>query len=193
MSFYRLLIGNWLNQQRQRGNSWLLKSKRRSKYGTYAYFPVKQSHLSNVWSVQITLCMHVINIQDHNKTICSLLWLLCPVLLWPTLRPIWNLHGIGQWSQMLRKLNIQETLGKHVPCEKCNCTVHITSYCRTELGRRLIISQVTKVVFFSKSVFASIRGTSHDVAKSIIFSKEMSIISARFLSKWLLRERWPPM
>ena len=122
-----LPIINWLNQQRHGGNGRSLKSKRRSKYSTYTYFPVKQSHLSNVWSVQITLCMQVINIQDHNKTICSLLWLLCPVLLWPTLRPIWNLHGIGQWSQMLRKLNIQETLGKHVPCQKCNCTVHITT------------------------------------------------------------------
>ena len=43
-----LPIINWLNQQRHGGNGRLLKSKRRSKYGTYAYFPVKQSHLSNV-------------------------------------------------------------------------------------------------------------------------------------------------
>ena len=125
MSFYRLLIG-WTNNVRE-GTADYWKAKGEANMARthifqwssliYQMFEVCKSHCACRWLI----------FKGHNKTICSLLWLLCPVLLWPTLRPIWNLHGIGQWSQMLRKLNIQETLGKHVPCEKCNCTVHITT------------------------------------------------------------------
>ena len=186
MSFYRLLIGWTNNVTEETADHWKAKGEvniaRTHIFQwsslIYQMFEVCKSHYACMWLIFKTIIKQFVLFCDS----CVLCYCDQPCVQFGTFMVLVNGHKC--WGNSTYKRHLENM------CHAKNVTYN---YCRTELGRRLIISQVTKVVFFSKSVFASIRGTSHDVANCIIFSKEMSIISARFLSKWLLRERWPPM